>query len=109
MKTTTQHTVTFEAPCWLFSGGKAAWYFVTLPAQDAAEIAYFSKLLNGGKRVGWGSIRVSVQIGKTNWETSIFPASQLSSYLLPIKASVRKVENIAEGSLVKVTLAIPMP
>jgi hypothetical protein len=104
-----QHTISFEAPCWLFSGGKAAWYFVTLPEQKAAEIAYLSKLLNGGKRVGWGSVRVTVQIGKTSWETSIFPANQLSSYLLPIKASVRKAENIGKDSIVQVTLSMPMP
>ena len=103
-----QHTIRFEAPCWIYSG-KAAWYFVTLPEPEAAQIAYFSKLLNGGKRVGWGSVRVSVQIGKTSWETSIFPASHFNSYLLPIKASVRKAENIAMDNLVQVTLSMPMP
>jgi hypothetical protein len=51
-----QHTVDFTALCWLYSAnnGKGAWYFVTLPAESAAEITYFSKALNGGKRTGWG-------------------------------------------------------
>ncbi len=79
MLTGQTHTVTFTAPCWLYSG-KGAWYFVTLPAESAAEITYFSKTLNGGKRAGWGSVRVTVQVGKTIWQTSLFPDSKNKSY-----------------------------
>jgi Domain of unknown function (DUF1905) len=102
------HSVSFTATCWLYSG-KGAWYFVTLPEKDAAEISYFSKALNGGKRTGWGSVRVSVQIGKTCWDTSLFPDSKSKSYLLPLKAAVRKAENIMDGRSVKVRLSLPMP
>lgn len=107
-KSSSQHSITFEAPCWLYSG-KAAWYFVTLPEAEAAQIAYFSKLLSGGKRIGWGSVRVSVRIGKTQWDTSIFPDTSRNSYLLPIKTAVRKAENIVKDDLVQVTLSMPMP
>lgn len=103
-----QHTVEFSAVCWLYSG-KGAWYFVTLPQDSAAEISYFSKALTGGKRVGWGSVRVTVQIGKTVWQTSLFPDSKNKSYVLPLKAVVRKAENIIEGKPVKVQLSVTMP
>jgi Domain of unknown function (DUF1905) len=103
-----RHTVEFSAPCWYY-GGKAAWYFVTLPEREAAEIAYFSQFIVGGKRAGWGLVRVSVQIGKTCWDTSIFPDRKRNSYLLPIKAAVRKAENIEKDSIVKVALSMPMP
>jgi Domain of unknown function (DUF1905) len=102
------HTVTFTAPCWLYSG-KGAWYFVSLPLDCAAGITYFSKALNGGKRTGWGSVRVTVQVGKTVWQTSLFPDSKNKSYVLPIKAAVRKAENIIEGKPVKVQVSMPMP
>jgi Domain of unknown function (DUF1905) len=102
------HTLTFSALCWLYSG-KGAWYFVTLPPDSAAEISYFSKALNGGKRAGWGSVRVTVQVGKTIWQTSLFPDSKNKSYVLPIKAAVRKTENIIEGKLVNVLISMPMP
>jgi Domain of unknown function (DUF1905) len=103
-----QHTVEFSAVCWLYSG-KGAWYFVTLPQDSAAEITYFSKALNGGKRTGWGSVRVTVQVGKTIWQTSLFPDSKNKSYVLPIKAAVRKAEDIIEGKPVKVRVSMPMP
>jgi Domain of unknown function (DUF1905) len=103
-----QHTVDFTTLCWLYSG-KGAWYFVTLPAESAAEITYLSKALNGGKRTGWGSVKVTAQVGKTVWQTSLFPDSKNKSYVLPIKAAVRKVENIVEGKSVKVRVSMPMP
>lgn len=103
-----QHTVDFSALCWLYSG-KGAWYFVTLPQDSAAEISYFSKALNGGKRTGWGSVRVTVQIGKTVWQTSLFPDSKNKSYVLPIKAAVRKAENILDGKPVNVRVSMPIP
>lgn len=94
--------------CWLYSG-KGAWYFVSLPSECAAEISYFSKALNGGKRTGWGSVKVTAQIGNTVWQTSLFPDGKSKSYLLPIKAAVRKAENIFEGKPVQVQLSMPMP
>ncbi|MEO6292048.1 MAG: DUF1905 domain-containing protein [Burkholderiaceae bacterium] len=105
---TPQHSIEFSAICWLYSG-KGAWYFVSLPQESATEITYFSKALNGGKRTGWGSVRVTVQVGKTIWQTSLFPDSKNKSYLLPLKAAVRKAENIVDGQLVKVQLSMPMP
>jgi Domain of unknown function (DUF1905) len=108
MLTGQTHTVTFTAPCWLYCG-KGAWYFVTLPAESAAEITYFSKALNGGKRAGWGSVRVTVQVGETIWQTSLFPDSKNKSYVLPIKAAIRKAEDIIEGQPVKVRVSMPMP
>jgi Domain of unknown function (DUF1905) len=103
-----QHTVDFTAICWLYSG-KGAWYFVTLPQDSATEISYFSKVLNGGKCTGWGSVRVTVQIGATVWQTSLFPDSKNKSYVLPIKVAVRKAENIIEGNSVEVRVSLPMP
>lgn len=108
MLTGQTHTVAFTSPCWLYSG-KGAWYFVTLPPDSAAEISYFSKALNGGKRTGWGSVRVTVQVGKTVWQTSLFPDSKNKSYVLPIKAAVRKAENIVEGNIIEVRVSMPMP
>ena len=108
MLTGQTHTVAFTSPCWLYAG-KSAWYFVTLPPDSAAEISYFSKALNGGKRTGWGSVRVTVQVGETVWQTTLFPDSKNKSYVLPIKAAVRKAENIVEGNIIEVRVSMPMP
>ncbi len=96
---------TFTSECWLWHGGKASWHFITLPKDKSEEIKFFDENMHE-KRRGWGAVRVLVTIGKTSWETSIFPASQLDAYILPIKADVRKKEKFAAGDEVKVSLKI---
>jgi hypothetical protein len=96
---------TFTAECWLWQGGKAAWHFITMPKDKSEEIKFFDENMHE-KRRGWGAVRVQVTIGKTSWETSIFPHSKISAYILPVKASVRKAEKIAAGDEVTVSLKI---
>lgn len=79
--------------------GKAAWSFVTLPVDTAEDIRYFS-----GPRRGWGSVRVEVTLGKSRWKTSLFPDNKRNSYLLPLKAAVRKAEKIGTGDTVQFEL-----
>jgi len=95
----------FTAECWLWHGGKAAWHFITLPQDKSEEIKFFDENMHE-KRRGWGAVRVLVTIGKTSWETSIFPSSELKAYILPIKADVRKKEKFSAGDTVKVQLKI---
>lgn len=47
-----------------------------------------------GLRKGFGSLPVQATIGETTWETSIFPDSKAGTYLLPIKAKVRRDEDL---------------
>ena len=56
--------------------------------------------------MGFGSVPVIVMIGKTRWKTSIFPDKRSGTYLLPIKAEVRKKENIMSEDIVSVTVQI---
>ena len=74
--------------------GMAGWHFLTLPKKQSDDI----KARFGVTARGWGSLPVIVTIGKTNWETSIFPDKKAGAYLLPLKAYVRKKEKIAEGN-----------
>ncbi|MES1987651.1 MAG: DUF1905 domain-containing protein [Pseudomonadota bacterium] len=95
---------TFIGKCWLWQG-KGTWHFITLPLDKSEEIKFFSDN-HFGKRRGWGSVRVSVNIGGTVWDTSIFPSGSLDAYILPIKAEVRKKQKIAAGDDVEVALQI---
>ena len=52
----------------------------------------------GKNRRGFGSIPVIVKLGKTEWKTSIFPDSKSGTFLLPLKAQVRKKEEVEEKS-----------
>ena len=95
---------TFIGKCWLWQG-KGTWHFITLPQDKSEEIKFFSDN-HFGKRRGWGSVRVSVNIGGTVWDTSIFPSGSLDAYILPIKAEVRKKQKIVAGDDVEVVLQI---
>jgi hypothetical protein len=76
-----------------------------LPLDKSEEIKFFADN-HFGKRRGWGSVRVSANISCTEWQTSIFPASNLDAYILPIKADVRKKQKIVVGDDVRVSLQI---
>ena len=80
--------------------GKGGWVFVTLPADLADEI---------GARFAhrpFGSVGVRARIGGTRWETSLFADTRRASYLLPVKADVRRRERIDDGDVVTVGLEI---
>jgi hypothetical protein len=89
----------FNGKIWFWKG-PAPWFFVTVPEKESRDI----KAISGFVTYGWGVIPVSVKIGKTEWTTSLFPKNE--RYLVPIKASVRKAEKLAEGDDVTVRLAV---
>lgn len=80
----------------------SAWRFLTLPKKQGQEI----KTRFGSHAKGWGSLPVSVTIGKTIWDTSIFPDKKSESYLLPLKAKVRKAEGISDDSTVTFSIKL---
>lgn len=80
----------------------AGWHFVSVPKKQSVEI----KKSFGMPKRGWGSIPVAVTIGKTTWKTSIFPDKQSGGYLLPLKAGVRKKEQIFSEDTISFTIQI---
>lgn len=88
--------------CWRSDGPGSGWHFLTINGQISAEIRYAAL----GRTGGFGSIRVEARIGVTRWRTSIFPQRASGGFILPVKAAVRKQENIAEGDAVTVELSL---
>jgi len=78
-----------KSEVWLYPG-MAGWHFLGIPKKQSTEI----KEKYGARAKGWGSLPVMVTIRKTRWKTSIFPDKKSGTYLLPLKASVRKKEGI---------------
>lgn len=80
----------------------SAWYFVGIPKSNSQEIRKvyqsFSK--------GFGSIPVEITLGSTIWTTSIFPDRKSGTYLLPLKASVRKKEDVLSGDMISFSVKI---
>jgi len=84
----------------IFWRGPAPWFFVTVPAKHSRAIKAISSMVT----YGWGVIPVHVRIGKTEYTTSLFPKD--GRYLVPIKASVRKAEELDKGNKVTIRLEI---
>lgn len=94
-------SVEFEFSGELFAWrGPSPYHFITVPEEACVGIHAVAPIVT----YGWGVIPVSVQIGKTRWETSLFPKD--GGYLVPIKDAVRKAEGLAEGDTATVNLAI---
>jgi hypothetical protein len=82
--------------------GMGGWRFLVVPLKQGAEI----KKKFGARAKGWGSLPAAITIGKTKWRTSIFPDKKSGTYLLPLKAQVRKAEEIDDEDTVRYTIDI---
>ena len=80
--------------------GPAPFLFVAVPEEQSNAIKAISALVS----YGWGVIPVCVQIGETEWNTSLFPKD--GRYLVPIKVSVQKSENLGVGDSVIIQMVI---
>jgi hypothetical protein len=78
--------------------GPAPFHFVTVPDEPSAAIEHVSSLVT----YGWGVIPARVQIGQTDYTTSLFPKDE--RYLVPVNAAVRRAERLALGDDVTVRL-----
>lgn len=82
--------------------GTSGWRFLLLPRKHGQDI----KMKFGKRARGWGSLPVIVTIGQTTWSTSIFPDKTSGSYLLPLKAKIRKHERILDRATVSFILSL---
>ncbi len=91
--------LTFSGEVWYWRG-PAPWYFVTVPEDGCRELAEASPVVS----YGWGVIPVAARIGNTDWTTSLFPKD--GKYLVPVRAAVRRAEEIELGDVVTVVLTV---
>lgn len=95
--------VVFDAELWIWDARRVdSWTFVSLPAEASDEI----RDLTGGRRRGFGSLRVRARVGGTTWTTSIFPDSARDAYVLPIKREVRRAEALGAGDVATLTVEL---
>jgi hypothetical protein len=91
--------IEFEGEIW-FWRGPAPWYFVTVPPQECRDL----KAISGSVTYGWGMIPAHVRIGKSAWNTSLWPKD--GSFIVPIKTTIRKAEKLDEGDTVTIRLEV---
>ncbi len=80
--------------------GPAPFLFIAVPEEPSNKLKDISSLIT----YGWGVIPVLVRTGKTEWKTSLFPKN--GHYLVPIKKSVQKSENLEVGDSVIIQIEV---
>ena len=89
----------FSGEIWFWKG-PAPWHFITVPEEKCDQLEAISAAVT----YGWGMIPVTAQVGDTGWQTSLFPKD--GRYIVPVKAWVRKAEDLEVGDTVTVRLGV---
>lgn len=91
----------FMAEPWQYVG-PGSWHFVSLPKTISTEIRNFFKQ----EEEGWGRLKATSKIGNSEWKTAIWFDTKMNTYILPLKAEIRKAENLMVGKTVHVAIWI---
>ncbi len=89
----------FEAELWRWTARSDTWVFAALPTDVSDEIAD-SPL----PPAGFGSVKVEVTLGGSRWSTSVFPDAERRTFVLPVKAAVRRREGVDVGDTVRIAV-----
>lgn len=89
----------FSGEIW-FWRGPAPFHFVTVPEHECRTI----KAVAASVSYGWGMVPVSVQIGRTEVTTALWPKD--GRYIVPVKKAVQVAEEVEVGDVVDVRLIL---
>lgn len=92
---------TVRGKVWRYDG-PAGWFFVSLSRRQAAQVRATPMVA----KVGWGYVPVVARVGDTEWRTTLFPSTKDETYLIALKADVRKREGIAVGDAVVIDVRL---
>lgn len=86
-----------KSKVWVWPG-LGGWHFVYVDKKLTEE------LKNKGLKYKYGAgfMAIKATVGKTTWDTALFPHTKENVYLLSIKAKVRKIEDIFDGDIVNI-------
>ena len=91
----------FRAKPWQHSS-PGGWHFVSLPVTLSKEIRENFKW----QEEGWGRLKATAKIENIEWATAIWFDTKHDTYILPLKAEIRKNLNIETGKDIKVIVWI---
>jgi hypothetical protein len=89
----------FSGMIWQYPA-QGGWHFISLPKIISSEIRSNLKW----QEEGWGRLKAKAQIGSSAWETAIWFDTKLDTYLLPVKAEIRKSERLDVEKKIKVMI-----
>jgi hypothetical protein len=82
------------------SADMVGWTIVLLPKEMANEIREQLKW----QEEGWGRMKITAKIGNSEWKTSIWFDTKHETYMLPLKAEIRKKEKLKVDEDVEATI-----
>ncbi len=81
------HTIHYHYPAKIWKhNAPNSWYFVSLPKAISKEIRANLQW----QEEGWGRMKITASIKNVQWQTAIWFDTKLDTYLLPLKAEIRK-------------------
>lgn len=91
----------FHTKIWQHQGtAGGSWQFASLPSDMSVEIRNLLQC----QEEGWGRLKAKAQINQTTWDTSIWFDSKSKTYLLPLKAEIRKKEKLEIGMELEISI-----
>jgi xylose isomerase len=99
-------TITATLPLRRWQGEKATYHLVGFTGDEADALSGHALMqkLEMGRRPGFGSVKVTANIGETSWKTSVFPQNKQSEWILLVSKKVMKAEDLAPGDQISVTV-----
>jgi len=89
----------FAGELWYWRG-PSPFHFIAVPDEGCVALRALAPVVS----YGWGMIPVRVRIGRTRWETSLFPKD--GRYVVPVKDVVRAAEGLEVGDIAALELTI---
>ncbi len=89
----------FTAKMWR-STEPGSWHFISIPKDISKEIR---KNLQWQEE-GWGRMKAAAEVNALQWETAIWFDTKSDTYLLPVKAEIRKKAKLHANENTYVTL-----
>ena len=91
----------FSSKLWKHSS-EGGWFFITVPKNYSEEIRNNLKW----QEEGWGRMKATAQVNGSSWDTAIWFDKKHNTYLLPLKADIRKKAGLQLGDRVEVTISV---
>lgn len=91
----------FKAKVWQHNS-TGGWYFVSLPKEMAKEIRSQLKW----QEEGWGRLKAKAELKTIQWETAIWFDTKSDTYILPLKADIRKKVKVNLNDILEITVFV---
>jgi len=91
--------IEFDGEIWYWRG-PSPFHFITVPDDGCVQLRALAPLVS----YGWGMIPATIRIGRTLFETALFPKD--GRYVVPLKDVVRAAEDLALGDIATVELTV---